>query len=482
MKRVVYSSVALLIVFGCSVTESKSWGRTPSSIKVPNLQTHFSGRYLQNDVVLTTETNDRYVDARKVALTVPRGGGGPVDLVTGGLNDLSTFLKGGLRLDSLLLLAASAFTAPVCLNVLGISPILGYLLLGMVTGPNGFNLVKDLHTTEVLAELGVVFFLFEMGIELSVSRLLSMKQDVFGLGGSQVLVTALVLGLLGKVLTPLSTPALIVISWGLALSSSAFVLQLLRDKDALDSRYGQASFGVLLLQDLAVVPLLVLTPILAGTGGSLGSALAAAGVKALMAFGIIGLIGKFGLLQALNFVDAANNQQAFLSLVMLAVVAMSFLTEGLGLSNTLGAFLAGVLLSETKQKHKIELEVAPVRSILVAIFFLTVGFEIDPVFIKDNWLLVLELVGGILAIKTAVTTILSQYVFKLSKSNSQRCGAILSQGGEFAFVAFNAAKNFGLLNSFDTKALMTAIALTMAATPSLLEFTEQVRTYSHSSI
>jgi len=403
---------------------------------------------------------------------VPRGGASPLDLIVDGGKDLSSFMKKGLRLDSLLLLGASALSAPVC-NSVSISPILGYLLTGMLTGPSGWNLVKDLHFTEILAELGIVFFLFEMGIELSVGRLLSMKKDVFGLGGSQVVVTALVIGLLGKLLTPLSTPALIVIAWGLALSSSAFVLQLLRDKGALETRFGEASFAVLLLQDLAVVPLLVLTPILAGTGGSLGSALSSAGIKALMALGIIGAVGKFGLVQLFDFVAAANNQQAFLALIILTVVSMSLLTEGLGLSNTLGAFLAGVLLSETKHKHKIETDVAPVRGLLVGIFFITVGFEIDLAFIKENFALVLQVVVGILAVKTGVMTGLSR-LFGLSLPIAQSCGAILSQGGEFAFVAFGVAKSLGLLDEFTTKTLMIAIALTMAATPSLLDLSEKI--------
>ena len=181
----------------------------------------------------------------------------------------------------------------------------------MLLGPNGWGLISGIHTTETLAELGIVFFLFEMGIELSVERLLSMKRDVFGLGLSQFLFTALAVAGVGS-LIGLPANALVVLGGGLALSSSAFVLQLLKDNDQLATRFGKASFGVLLFQDLAVVPLLVVTPILAGGGSGLAKALGSALLKAGLALGSIAGTGRYLLNPMFKYVAQAQSQEAFL--------------------------------------------------------------------------------------------------------------------------------------------------------------------------
>ena len=342
------------------------------------------------------------------------------------LSDLNTYMKGP-KSDTLFLLFATAMITPLC-KMMGTSPILGFLASGMLLGPNGFGLINGLHTTETLAELGIVFFLFEMGIELSVERLKSMKKDVFGLGLSQYTLTALILGLCARTFGGLSGPASVVVGGALSLSSSAFVLQLIKDKKELATRFGKASFGVLLLQDLAVVPLLVATPILAGSG-SLASALGSAFVKAAMALSGIALARPFALNPMLKTGASAKNQESFLGLVLLTAMGMSFLTEGLGLSNTLGAFLAGVLLSETKYRYQVEADIAPFRGILLGLFFVTVGFEIDLGLIANNLPVVSGIVAGILVLKAGILTLLSK-AFGLSTSNAIRTGLILSQGGE----------------------------------------------------
>ena len=277
------------------------------------------------------------------------------------ISDLRKYMSGP-KSDTLFLLMATALITPLC-KMVGTSPILGFLASGMLLGPNGLGVISGIHTTETLAELGIVFFLFEMGIELSVERLKSMKKDVFGLGLSQYMISACALGLVAKVVGGLSGPASVVVGGALSLSSSAFVLQLIKDKKELATRFGKASFGVLLLQDLAVVPLLVATPILAGSG-SLASALGSAFVKAGMALSGIALAGRFALNPLFKIVAAAGSQEAFLGVILLTALGMSFLTEGLGLSNTLGAFLAGVLLSETKYRYQIEADIGKDNSCL----------------------------------------------------------------------------------------------------------------------
>lgn len=380
------------------------------------------------------------------------------------LRDLQEYMAGP-KSDTMLLLLATALVTPLCKQA-GISPILGFLAAGMMMGPNALGVIGDMHNVEMMGELGIVFFLFEMGIELSIERLKSMRRDVFGLGLSQFLGTAAAVAAVGKLAFNLPANALVVLGGGLALSSSAFVLQLLKDKEQLSTRFGKASFGILLLQDLAVVPLLVVTPILAGGGAGLGAALGSALVKATLALSAIAFTGHVVLDPLFNTVAKAKTQEAFLGVTLLTVLGMSFMTEGLGLSNTLGAFLAGVLLSETKYRYQIEADIAPFRGILLGLFFVTVGFEIDVGLILSQLPLVSAVVLGILAVKAAVAA-LASLAFGLSLSTSMQTALIVSQAGEFAFVAFGLAKSFGILSPQQTKFLLTCVSLTMALTPFL---------------
>ncbi|KAG7360483.1 glutathione-regulated potassium-efflux system protein [Nitzschia inconspicua] len=415
---------------------------------------------------------------------VPRGGSesAPVsttdagnsagEMVVSAVKGLSSYMAGP-KADTLLLLLTTALNTPFC-KMLGTSPILGFLALGVLFGPNGFSLIKDVHTTEMMADIGIVFFLFEMGIHLDFKTLMSMRKDVFGLGGSQFLVTAVVVAVIAS-LCGLSSAAQIVLGGGLALSSSAFVLQLLKDKGEMNSQFGKSSFGVLLLQDLAVVPLLVVTPILAGGGGGLGKALGSAGIKAAIALSTIAVIGKFLLKPFFDTVSNAKSQEAFVGAILATVLGMSFLTEGLGLSNTLGAFLAGVLLSETKYRHDIEHEIAPFRGILVGLFFFTVGFEIDLDLITSKPGLVASIVLGIASLKTIIAAGVALF-FGLNKGTAARVGLILSQGGEFAFVAFRLARSYGILSDEMTKLMLTCVSLTMGLTPFLDDFGAKLAT------
>lgn len=429
------------------------------------------------EVAQQPRTAERTISQER-SLEMPRGGGAKTkkaqEVVVSASTETTKTLKDafedlqkymqGPKSDTLLLLLATALITPICKR-LGTSPILGFLASGMALGPNGCGLISGIHTTETLAELGIVFFLFEMGIELSVERLLSMRKDVFGLGLSQFLTTALAIAGIGK-LVGLPSNALVVLGGGIALSSSAFVLQLLKDKDQLATRFGKAAFGVLLFQDLAVVPLLVVTPILAGSGQGLAAAVGSATIKAAVALGLIAFAGRVILNPMFKTVAAAQSQEAFLGLILLTVLSMSFITEGLGLSNTLGAFLAGVLLSETKYRYQIEADIAPFRAILLGLFFVTVGFEIDLGLIASNLPLVGSIVIGIILTKAFLTTVLS-LAFGLSLSTSQQTGLILAQGGEFAFVAFGLARNLGILDKPTTKLMLTSVSLTMALTPAL---------------
>ncbi|CAM9659383.1 unnamed protein product [Ectocarpus fasciculatus] len=378
----------------------------------------------------------------------------------------------GAKRDVLVILMANALIIPVCKRV-GLSPVLGFLAAGVALGPNCLSIVSDVKAIEVLGEMGIVFFLFEMGLELSVTRLMAMKRDVFGLGLATFgMSAAAVAG--ACYLAGLTGAQMVVIGGGVALSSSAFVLQLLRDRDDLGTRYGRACFGILLFQDLAVVPLLVAIPLLAGGGGGLAAALTSAATKAAIALGLIAFIGKNILSRFFLLVAKSKSQEAFLAVILLTVIALSSITEGLGLSGTLGAFLAGTLLADTKYTPQVEADIAPFRALLLGMFFMTVGFEIDLALCFNNLPLVASLVSGLLAMKAAIIALIA-LAFGLSVANAQQTGLLLSQqGGEFAFVAFGMAERLGIIEPQLCKLLLTTVAISMAATPALSNFSAWV--------
>lgn len=307
-----------------------------------------------------------------------------------------------------------------------------------------------------------------MGLELSLSRLKSLGLDVFGLGSLQWLLTGFILAFI-SLMSNTTIETSIVIGFGLALSSSAFVLQLLSERGEIGTRFGRASLGILLFQDLAVVPLLVVVPLLAAGGGDMNSlfqALGTAGGKAAVALGIIFIGGRTCLEPVFRFGASAKSPEAFVATILATVLAMSTLTESLGLSDTLGAFLAGVLLAETKYRHQIEADIAPFRGLLLGLFFITVGFGIDLSLMKGNLVLIICLLFNILLIKASIITGLGR-LFGINFANSQRTGFILSQGGEFAFVTFGLAQKTNILAPQLAQLLFLVVALSMVTTPFL---------------
>ena len=372
----------------------------------------------------------------------------------------------GAKLDTLFLLIATSAVIPLSKR-LKASPILGFLLTGTILGPTGLNWIRDVHMIDMLGELGIVFFLFEMGLELSIEKLIKMRKDVFGLGTSQFLVTAAAATGLARA-AGLSTAAAVTIGGSLSLSSSAFVLQLLKDKNSMGSRHGKAAFGILLLQDLAVVPLLVVVELLGKGGAGLGKALTIAGVKTLVTVASMSWIGRRIFDPIFYFVAKSASQEAFLSIILCTVLLMSFVTQGIGLSNTLGAFLAGLLLSETKYHYQIETDIAPFRGLLLGFFFITVGFSIDINLLLNKAPIICAMLATLILGKASIITALS-VLFKVPLKDAQQAGWLTSQGGEFAFVAFGIAERMGILTPELNKLLLTTVALSMAATPALAE-------------
>ncbi|KAJ6801020.1 K(+) efflux antiporter 2, chloroplastic-like [Iris pallida] len=373
--------------------------------------------------------------------------------------------------DMLWLLLASVIFVPLFQKIPGGSPVLGYLAAGILIGPYGLSIIRHVHGTKAIAEFGVVFLLFNIGLELSVERLSSMKKYVFGLGSAQVLATAVVIGLVAHFFSGLPGPAAIVVGNGLALSSTAVVLQVLQERGESTSRHGRATFSVLLFQDLAVVVLLILIPLISpnsSKGGvgfqAIAEALGLAAIKAMVAITAIIAGGRLFLRPIYKQIAENQNAEIFSANTLLVILGTSLLTARSGLSMALGAFLAGLLLAETEFSLQVESDIAPYRGLLLGLFFMTVGMSIDPKLLLSNFPVIMSslslLIGG-----KAILVALVGKIFGISTIAAIRVGLLLAPGGEFAFVAFGEAVNQGILSPQLSSLLFLVVGISMAVTP-----------------
>ncbi|KAJ0478961.1 putative regulator of K+ conductance, cation/H+ exchanger, NAD(P)-binding domain superfamily [Helianthus annuus] len=374
-------------------------------------------------------------------------------------------------LDVLWLLLASVIFVPIFQKLPGGSPVLGYLTAGILIGPYGLSIIRNVHATKAIAEFGVVFLLFNIGLELSVERLSSMKKYVFGLGSAQVLSTAVVVGLVAHFVCGQLGPAAIVIGNGLALSSTAVVLQVLQERGESTSRHGRATFSVLLFQDLAVVVLLILIPLISpnsSKGGigfqAIAEALGLAAVKALVAISAIIAGGRLLLRPIYKQIADMQNAEIFSANTLLVILGTSLLTARAGLSMALGAFLAGLLLAETEFSLQVESDIAPYRGLLLGLFFMTVGMSIDPKLLVSNFPVIMGSLGLLIVGKTALVAVVGR-LFGVSWISAIRTGLLLAPGGEFAFVAFGEAVNQGIMTSQLSSLLFLVVGISMAITP-----------------
>ncbi|OMP00436.1 hypothetical protein COLO4_12675 [Corchorus olitorius] len=373
--------------------------------------------------------------------------------------------------DVLWLLLASVIFVPIFQKIPGGSPVLGYLAAGILIGPYGLSIIRHVHGTKAIAEFGVVFLLFNIGLELSVERLSSMKKYVFGLGSAQVLVTAIAVGLVAHHVAGLPGPAAIVIGNGLALSSTAVVLQVLQERGESTSRHGRATFSVLLFQDLAVVVLLILIPLISpnsskgGIGfGAIAEALGLAAVKAAVAITAIIAGGRLLLRPIYKQIAENQNAEIFSANTLLVILGTSLLTARAGLSMALGAFLAGLLLAETEFSLQVESDIAPYRGLLLGLFFMTVGMSIDPKLLLSNFPVIAGALGLLIVGKTILVAFVGR-VFGVSIISAIRVGLLLAPGGEFAFVAFGEAVNQGIMSPQLSSLLFLVVGISMALTP-----------------
>jgi CPA2 family monovalent cation:H+ antiporter-2 len=377
--------------------------------------------------------------------------------------------------EVMVFLVAAGVVVPL-IHRLGIGPVRGFLVVGLVIGPFGlarcvedlpwlaYAVIADLDGVRALAELGVVFLLFMIGLELSIDRLWAMRRSVFGLGGAQVVLTGAVIAAIASLFEN-SLPVALVLGAGFALSSTAIVTQLLAANRRLGTATGQTCFAVLLFQDLAVLPILFLVEAFgARTEGPVALAFATALGQAVLAIAVILTIGRLVIRPIFRFVGSTASREMFLAAVLLVIIGTAIATAQAGLSMALGAFLAGLLFAETEYRHEIAVDIEPFKGLLLGLFFVSVGMGIDlaQVAAKPWWLA--ASVIGLFLVKGAIFYGLARLAGRPSSVALESC-LLLGQGGEFAFLVVGFSLAADLMPNDTAQFMLIVTGLTMAATP-----------------
>ena len=373
--------------------------------------------------------------------------------------------EGDFLVQAATYLGAAAIAVPI-FNRFKLGSILGYLAAGVIAGPHMLNLLHQEEGVFHIAELGVVLFLFVIGLELSLSRLWSMRKEIFGLGAAQMALTGTVIASLFIMAGVMPAPAAAIAGLSLAFSSTAFALQLLRERGELATPYGRRAFSVLLFQDLAVIPLLAVIPFVAGTSGGDASGWE----NAAKAFGVIAalvVIGRYGLDHVFRLVAGSGSREAFAATALFVVALTALAVSWAGLSMALGAFLAGALLAESTYRHQIETDIEPFRGLLLGLFFISIGMRLDLGVIFDTWWIVIGGAIGLVAIKIAILYGVA-LAFGSNRDNALKTAAALSQGGEFAFVVVSLGVQDGLFVSSQATLITAIITISMVLTPLLM--------------
>lgn len=374
-------------------------------------------------------------------------------------------MEHGNWLTSTLVYLAAALVAVPLARKLGLGSIIGYLAAGIAIGPFGLQLVSDTQSILHFAEFGVVLMLFLIGLELEPPRLWALRRPIFGWGSVQLVGCAVAVGGVAMVFG-VSWPIAVVAGLGLALSSTAVALQTMQERNLLPTSAGQAGFSILLLQDVAAIPILAIIPLLGVQGPSSGHP----ALEVLRALGVIVgivVVGRLVLRHALRWIARSNSTEIFTAAALGLVVGIATLMQAVGLSMALGAFLGGVLLAESEYKRELETDVEPFKGLLLGLFFMAVGMSIDFGALAEHWTLVTGLLLGFLALKGLVLWALARWI-GIPVSERPVFVLLLAQGGEFAFVVFQQAQGVQLLSSAMASVLIGTVALSMLITPLLL--------------
>ncbi|WP_079433372.1 monovalent cation:proton antiporter-2 (CPA2) family protein [Zoogloea sp. LCSB751] len=375
-------------------------------------------------------------------------------------------------LELVLVLLAGAVLVVGILRSLNLPPVLGYLMVGAAVGPHAMSLMQDSDGARYLAEFGVVFLMFTIGLEFSLPRLYSMKRTVFGLGAAQVLGTTLLTMLIGTI-GGLGWGASFALGGTLAMSSTAILSKLLSDRLELDSKHGRETIGVLLFQDLAVVPLLILIPALSRPADELFGTLALAAGKAVLVLGMVLFIGQKLMRRWFFLVARQRSAELFMLNVLLITLGLAWLTEVAGLSMALGAFLAGMLISETEYRYHVEEDIKPFRDVLLGLFFVTVGMFLDVGQIILSLPMVLAMLGALLVGKFLIVGAASR-MLGASQGTAARTGLWLCAGGEFGFVLLSQIDEAHLLPPALSQVVVAAMVLSMLLAPLIVQYSEKI--------
>lgn len=375
-------------------------------------------------------------------------------------------------LEIILVLLGGSVAAVVAFRRLGLPPVLAYLLVGILLGPSTDLLVNDVEEIRFIAEFGVVFLLFTIGLEFSLPQLMAMRWTVLGLGGAQVFITSVGVGLIAWAFG--TTPqGAVVVGGALAVSSTAIVSRQLAEQHEIHSPHGRKALGVLLFQDLAAVPLLIAIPILAGGEGSLAWPLTLALLKGVAVFSGMVVIGRWLLSPLFREVALAYSNELFTLAVLLTALLAAWITQLAGLSLALGAFLAGIILSETEFRHQIEADIRPFRDVLLGLFFISIGMLVDLHAMLQLWPWILLTSLLLLLFKALLIAVL----VRLSGSSGRiaiRSGLTLAEGGEFGFVILSLALSADIISSRASQIALAAILLSMAVSPFLIRYADRI--------
>ncbi|MDE2615390.1 MAG: monovalent cation:proton antiporter-2 (CPA2) family protein [Burkholderiales bacterium] len=384
----------------------------------------------------------------------------------------------GLELTLIYLLAA--VLGVVVFRNLKLPPMLGYLAVGVLIGPNALALAQNSEGIAHLAEFGVVFLMFAIGLEFNLPRLRAMRRHVFGLGLLQVLFTMLLTmaGAYGLTLLlpdqwSISWQAALALSGVMAMSSTAIVVKLMADRLELESEHGKRVMGILLFQDLAVVPLLVLIPALGSPANELLGSLGLALFKAVVLLALLLLGGQRLMRSWLTQVARHKSNELFMLNLLLITLGLAWLTELAGLSLALGAFVAGMLIAETEFKHQVETDIRPFHDVLLGLFFITIGMMLDWSIVWQRWPLVLMLMASSLLLKLVLITALTR-LLGATMGVALRTGLYLTQAGEFGFVLLSLTHERGLIEAVTLNPILASMVLSMLATPFIIMYSNRI--------
>ncbi len=381
--------------------------------------------------------------------------------------------------DILIMLFASVAVV-IIFKKLGLSPALGYLVSGAAISPFGFGILTSTETAKSIGELGIVFLLFAIGLELTFSRLMTMKKYVLGFGSLQVILTSGAIALICHKFFEMPLESSVIVGSALSMSSTAIVMQVIAENSEQSTRVGRLSFSILLMQDLAVIPILVFLPLITKTDLDISHAIGGALFDAAIAMAIIFAIGRLLLRPIYRLIVESKNEVLFLSFTLIIILGSAFLSNKMGLSFALGAFVAGLMVAETEYRYRVEEEILSLKSLLLGLFFMTIGMSFDFDLLIKSLPKILLAAITLIAIKSVIIIFLCR-IFRFPMAPAIHAGLLLSQGGEFALVVFLMTTQQKLIDVDLSQFLMTVVTLSMALTPALATIGRKIKSHLYTA-